>query len=128
MQDTKAQQAFSTLTSDAMANVIEQAPAGSAGLVIFRKANGELRKLKFVTGNGNQHVRGTARGKLASETFHMNNPWLIRVRDVELSALHGGCKAWRTVDLRKVLVLAIEGQLYVTPEGAVLAMLHEALD
>lgn len=105
-----------THSPELVARILEDVPAGQFAAVTYLKKDGTLRYQVIQSGNDAAYCVGSERGQKASETFHKNNPTMLRRRDVRLlQAYLRKCKAenvepdqfelrkfWRTIDCSRV--------------------------
>ncbi len=92
--------------------LIENARPGTYGSVVFRKKDGTFRRLVYQRGNDAAYISGTERGERARATFARDNPHMLRLRDVHVAKRDGMHKAWRTVDLTKVVSVRCNGAIF----------------
>lgn len=106
-----------------VARMIEDVAPGQFAAVTYIKKDGTFRHMVIQSGNDAAYCVGSERGQKASETFHKNNPTMLRRRDVRLlQAYLRKCKAagiepdeselkkfWRTIDCSRVYKLRKNG-------------------
>lgn len=106
-----------------VARMIEDVAPGQFAAVTYIKKDGTFRYQVIQSGNDAAYCVGSERGQKASETFHKNNPTMLRRRDVRLLQSYlRKCKAegiapdeaelkkfWRTIDCSRVYKLRRNG-------------------